>query len=490
MNEERVNERMNERISSESTKNMSLHKVSKPRVLVVDDDQEIFHFLKIKLVDQVESIELCSNPNEALKIIKDKSQLDNSQRYDLILCDLQMPGMNGIHLIREIRKFDDIAIILMTAYASVETAVEAIKIGADDYIVKPLNIPELKVTIEKAVVNRMIQSATPSGSADNVLDNNFVGRDPKMEHVFQVINKVSKVNVNVLLYGQSGTGKELVAKSIHKNGPRAKFPFVAVNCTAIPENLLESELFGHAKGSFTGAVTRRKGLVETANGGTLFLDEIGDMPIGLQGKLLRFIQEREFKAVGDDFLRSADVRIIAATHRSLKQECTTGKFREDLFYRLNVVCIEIPRLTDRKGDIPLLAEFFLKKYSQLNSKVKSFSAEAISKLKTYSWPGNIRELENVVERALVFCSGSSIEVPDLNLQPESFANETEVPNIFNRGLTLKEIEYRYIQHILKETAGKKEAAAHHLGIDRKTLYRKELDILANKAQESNDANPI
>ncbi len=474
---------MNEKDSSESTV-LNSQKILKPKVLVVDDDQEIFHFLKVKLVDQVKGIDLCSNPNEALKIIKDNAQLDSSERYDLILCDLQMPGMNGIHLIREIRKFDDIAIILMTAYASVETAVEAIKIGADDYIVKPLNVPELKVTIQKAVENRMIQASTPSTQKSENTDNNFIGRDPKMENVFQVINKVSKVNVNVLLYGQSGTGKELVAQSIHKNGPRGKFPFVAVNCTAIPENLLESELFGHAKGSFTGAVARRKGLIEAANGGTLFLDEIGDMPIGIQGKLLRFIQEREFKAVGDDFSRTADVRIIAATHRSLKQECVNGKFREDLYYRLNVVCVEIPKLADRKGDIPLLAEFFLKKYSQLNPRVKTFSPEAIAKLKTYSWPGNIRELENVVERALVFCAGTAIEVVDLNLQPETFSNDSEVPNIFNRGLTLKEIEYCYIQHILKETAGKKEAAAHHLGIDRKTLYRKELDILANKAQEN------
>ncbi len=471
--------------SSSDNEHLSQQKYSKPRVLVVDDDQEIFHFLKIKLADQVASIDLCSRPDEALKLIKANDLPDGTKRYNLILCDLQMPGMNGIHLIREIRKFDEIAIILMTAYASVETAVEAIKIGADDYIVKPLNIPELKVTIEKAVVNRVIQSASAPSGSENIVDGNFVGRDPKMEHVFNVISKVSKVNVNVLLYGQSGTGKELVAKSIHKNGPRSKFPFVAVNCTAIPENLLESELFGHAKGSFTGAVTRRKGLVETANGGTLFLDEIGDMPIGLQGKLLRFIQEREFKAVGDDFMRSADVRIIAATHRSLKTECANGKFREDLYYRLNVVCLEIPRLMDRKDDIPLLADFFLKKYAQLNPRVRSFSDSAMAKLKSYSWPGNIRELENVIERALVFCAGSSIETADLNLQTETISNDTEVPNIFNRGLTLKEIEYRYIQHILKETAGKKEAAAHHLGIDRKTLYRKELDILANKAQENN-----
>ncbi len=459
-----------------------LRKWSQPRVLVVDDDLEIFHFLKIKLSENVESLSQCANPNEAIKNIKDNLLLSTADKYNLILCDLQMPGMNGIHLIREIRKFSDIAIILMTAYGSVKTAVEAIKIGADDYVVKPLNVPELKLTIEKAISNRLLQSEPAKDSSDNVVDHNFVGRDPKMENVFQVINKVSKVNVNVLLYGQSGTGKELVARSIHKNGPRSKFPFVAVNCTAIPENLLESELFGHAKGSFTGAVNRRKGLVETANGGTLFLDEIGDMPIGLQGKLLRFIQEREFKAVGDDFLRSADVRIIAATHRSLKQECTNGKFREDLFYRLNVVCLEIPPLGDRKGDIPLLSEYFLKKYSQLNPRVKAFSEDALAHMKNYSWPGNIRELENVIERALVFCSGASIEVADLNLQIETQIGDSEVPNIFSRGFTLKEIEYRYIQHILKETAGKKEAAAHHLGIDRKTLYRKELDILANKTQ--------
>ncbi len=478
---------MSERVSSENTSAYHL-RIAKPRVLLIDDDVEIYQLLNIKLADQVTTLDHCIEPFEAIKKIKNNQQAGGHFYYNLILCDLQMPGINGIELIQEIRKFSDIAIVLITAFASVKTAVEAIRMGADDYIVKPFNIPELKVSMEKAIANRAIQAAPPGGpDAEYKLDNNFVGRDPKMQYVFEVINKVSKVNVNVLLYGQSGTGKELVARSLHKNGPRAKFPFVAVNCTAIPENLLESELFGHAKGSFTGAVARRKGLVETANGGTLFLDEIGDMPIGLQGKLLRFIQEREFKAVGDDFLRSADVRIIAATHRSLKLECTNGKFREDLYYRLNVVCIDIQKLADRKDDIPILADYFLKKYAQLNPRVKAFNNEAMAKLLSYSWPGNIRELENCIERGLVFCSGNTIEVTDLNLQIENPTSDSTTPNIFNRGLTLKEIEYQYIRHILKETAGKKEVAAHHLGIDRKTLYRKELDILGNKTEEMKES---
>jgi len=465
-------------------KSIGTMNLPKSKILIIDDDKDIFGFLKVKLLAENYELEHFLSAEEALEKIKNQCQAHGSSGYSLILCDLLMPRMSGINFIKEVRKIDDISIVIMTAFASIETAVEAMRIGADDYIIKPLNIPELKSIIQRVIKDKVVQResvANTEGEQDINFCYDLIGTDPQMQNVLRMIKKVSRASVNVLLCGQSGTGKELVAQSIHRNGPRAHQGFVAVNCTAIPENLLESELFGHAKGSFTGAISRRKGLIETAEGGTLFLDEIGDMPLALQGKLLRFIQEREYKLVGENLSKQADVRIIAATHRDLKKECKAGKFREDLYYRLNVICIEIPPLKNRINDIPLLAKHFLKKYSVLNPQITGFTESAMKKLMLQQWPGNIRELENTIERAMVFCNGKVIDACDIEVDFEKEVGQDESSNdIFSCGLTLREVEKRYIEYILKKTSGKKEIAAQLLGIDRKTLYRKELEINLNK----------
>jgi DNA-binding NtrC family response regulator len=457
----------------------------KSRILLVDDDPDTLGFLKIKLMAENYEIDQCLCGEEALDRIRRNIKLNGSSGYSLILCDLLMPKINGLHFINEARKLEETSIVIMTAFASIETAVEAMRIGADDYIIKPLNIAELKIVIQRVIKDNLAKKTFESDLGqdhDFHMSHDLIGTDPQMQNVLRMIKKVSRASVNVLLSGQSGTGKELVAQSIHRSGPRAQQAFVAVNCTAIPETLLESELFGHAKGSFTGAISRRKGLIECAEGGTLFLDEIGDMPQALQGKLLRFIQEREYKLVGENLAKHADVRIIAATHRDLKKECKAGKFREDLYYRLNVICIEIPPLKNRINDIPLLAKHFLKKYQSLSPQITGFSEAALKKMMMQNWPGNIRELENTIERAMVFCTGRCIEESDIEVETDrEVAREEANPDIFNCGLTLREVEKRYIEYVLRKTSGKKEIAAQLLGIDRKTLYRKEIEINMTKS---------
>ena len=456
---------------------------SKPlkiKILVVDDNLEIFEFLKYKLLAENYLFDHFLNAADALKKIKQNLKEIGSSGYDVILSDLKMPGMSGIEFSQEVRKISDTIVIMMSAYASVETAVEAMRVGADHYIIKPIHIMELKSIIQSLLKDRLIAKEAPElkrPTSDSSGANALIGKDPRMETVLTMIRRVAHTSVNVLLFGESGTGKELIAKAIHKSGPRGRQPFVALNCTAIPENLLESELFGHAKGAFTGAISRRKGLVEAAEAGTLFLDEIGDMPMALQGKLLRFIQEREYKLVGENNTKKADVRIIAASHRNLKSECKAGRFREDLYYRLNVVYIEIPTLNERAGDISLLAKHFLKKYSNLNPQVKDLTPGAIERLSAQDWPGNIRELENAVERAMVFCQTQYLDIGDFEYHSENLKPSIENQNdIFSLGMSLEELDHKYIDYILKKTVGKKDVAAKLLGINRKTLYRKEREI--------------
>ncbi len=461
---------------------MAVNKQTKIKVLVVDDNPEIFEFLKYKLLAEGYLLDHFLGATEALDKIK-KNYLDiGSSGYDVFLCDLMMPSMGGIEFTQEVRKLGDSSIVIMSAFASVENAVEAMRVGADHYIIKPLNVLELKSIFQGLLKDRTIlkEGLKSSGSLSVTAGvRSLIGNDPKMQDVLAMIKRVSHTSVNVLLFGESGTGKELIAQAIHKSGPRERRAFVAVNCTAIPENLLESELFGHAKGAFTGAISRRKGLVETAEGGTLFLDEIGDMPLALQGKLLRFIQEREYKLVGENIAKKADVRIIAASHRDLKSEYKAGRFREDLYYRLNVVYIEIPSLKKRNSDIPLLANHFIKKYSNLNPTVKGITAAAIERLILQEWPGNIRELENTIERAMVFCNTHLLNVCDIETNSEDRGLLNENPrDIFSLGMSLEELDNKYISYILKKTVGKKDIAAKLLGINRKTLYRKirEIDL--------------
>ena len=413
---------------------------------------------------------------EALTHLKDSAAL-NSTNVDLIISDINMPGMSGIEFTEIFKSMNSkVPVILITAFGSVETALESIRKGAFDYIVKPFKLSELSVTADRALGFSNLQKENQLLREKLYQGNSFagiLGKSHGMKEVFDLVQRVAQATANVLISGESGTGKERVARAIHDLGPRAKKPFIAINCTAIPDTLLESELFGHAKGSFTGAIQRKRGLFEEADGGTIFLDEIGDMDMNLQSKLLRVIQERKIRPVGDNVDHPVDVRILAATHKDLKAAIKNGTFREDLYYRLSVIPIVIPPLRHRPEDIPLLMEHFLKKYTAENgSPVKGFTPEAMSQLMGLPWEGNVRELENLVERLVVLAKNDMIKVSDLP-NAQTADSESFFAQSTNQVQTLDELEKRYIRFVLEKAGGKKEKAAQMLGINRRTLYRKE-----------------
>ena len=445
---------------------MSLNKI-----MIIDDDAAMGTMLSDFFQTQNYESVVFTSAVEALKNI--------NEDISLVITDLKMPEMDGMTFIGEALKLDPtLPIILVTAFGSIDTAIEATRKGAFHFLVKPLKLNELLVSAEKALHFRNIQRHNLILKNELRTKYSFagiIGKSAPMNNVFDLIQRVAPASANVLIHGDSGTGKELVARALHKLSPRVKNPFIAINCTAIPDTLLESELFGHAKGSFTGANQRKKGLFEEAEGGTLFLDEIGDMELSLQAKLLRVLQEKRIRAVGDNVDKSIDVRIVAATHKDLKQAIREGRFREDLYYRLSVIPITLPPLRHRREDIPLLAQFFLEKFSAENGRgLQGFSQTAMQYLMSLPWDGNIRELENVIERAVVLAKGPHIERADL---PQESAQPVE--NIFATAVeelpTLEDFEKRYIHFVLNKVGGKKEKAAHILGINRRTLYRKEIE---------------
>lgn len=445
--------------------------VSKKTIAIIDDEIEMRSMLNDFLKSEGYAIREFPNGKDALDALKDESSVD------LVITDLNMPQMNGLEFTRSFKALHpEIPVILITAFGTIETAVEAMRSNAFDYLTKPFKLTEISVKVARALHVKGLQ--TENQNLKNEINNarsfsGIIGKSPGMHEVFDLIQRVSHATANVLISGESGTGKEQVARAIHKNGPRAAKPFVAINCTAIPETLMESELFGHAKGSFTGAHQRKRGLFEEAEGGTLFLDEIGDMDLSLQSKLLRVLQEKKIRAVGENTDQPIDVRIIAATHKDLKAAIKNGTFREDLYYRLSVIPIVIPPLRHRREDIPLLAEHFLRKFSLANgSKVKGFSAAAMAKIMEMTWEGNVRELENWVERAVVLARGANIEAEDLPAISENTV-ETFYGAAVQQFPTVEELEKRYMKFILEKTGGKKEKAAQILGINRRTLYRKE-----------------
>ncbi|MBI3535455.1 MAG: sigma-54-dependent Fis family transcriptional regulator, partial [Deltaproteobacteria bacterium] len=394
----------------------------KGKIYIVDDDTEMQSMLRDFLTTQGYQTSIYSSAIEALKNLSSKPN-----DVDIIISDIKMPQMDGLEFTSELKKIlPEIPIILITAFGSIETAIEAMRKGAYHYIVKPFKLAEMSVNLERAFEYRRLQRENTVLKQEikrSFTLGGLLGKSQTMQSVFDLINRVSNATANVLITGESGTGKEMVARAIHQNGPRAAKPFIAINCTAIPETLLESELFGHAKGSFTGAIQRKKGLFEEAEGGTLFLDEIGDMDPYLQTKLLRVIQEKKLRPVGDNISKDIDVRLISATHKDLKTAIREGRFREDLFYRLSVIPIVIPPLRHRKEDIPLLAEFFFKKYAATNgAKAIGFSKKAINKLINLKWEGNVRELENMIERAIVLCKGPQIDDTDIP-SPETLSSE-------------------------------------------------------------------
>jgi DNA-binding NtrC family response regulator len=445
-------------------------------VLVIDDDAAMRSMVADFIRSEGHQVTESTLASEALSRIE-QGKCDLSS-LDLVIRDLNMPEMTGLEFIAKFRIIaPNVPIILITAFGSIETAIEAIRKGAFDYTTKPFKLAEMSLTVARALRFRDLHLENLRLQSEIEQTQSFrkiIGKSPGMREVFDLIRRVGPASANVLITGESGTGKERVANAIHSEGPRRTKPFIAINCTAIPEALLESELFGHAKGAFTGAVGRKRGLFEEAEGGTVFLDEIGDMNLALQAKLLRVIQEKRVRAVGENQDREIDIRIIAATHKDLKAAIKNGTFREDLYYRLSVIPIVIPPLRHRKEDIPLLADYFLKKYAaDNNSPVKGFSQEAIARLLSMSWEGNVRELENVIERAVVLTRGELIEAKDLPSAGEgsidSFFESTQSGTL----PTLDEIEKRYFKFVLDKTGGRKEKAAQILGVNRRTLYRKE-----------------
>ncbi|MGZ3744291.1 MAG: sigma-54-dependent transcriptional regulator [Pseudobdellovibrionaceae bacterium] len=451
----------------------------KSRILVVDDDPGMGALLEDFLKPQGYTVETYTSAVQAYNYLQNSQKEDpwSLEQIHLIITDLRMPGMDGLSFIEKCKALAPrIPIILITAFGSIDSAIEATKKGAFSYIVKPFKLSEMDITVERALQfgklnkqNEILRGVHRSAHSYA----GIIGKSAAMQSVFDLIQRVSGAMANVLIQGESGTGKELVAKAIHSQSPRTSKPFVAINCTAIPENLLESELFGHVKGSFTGAISNKKGLFEEAHGGTLFLDEIGDMDLALQAKLLRVLQDRKIRAVGDTHDKPIDVRIIAASHKDLKAGIRDGRFREDLFYRLSVIPVILPPLRHRLEDIPLLAYVFLDKYSSLNgTHVETFSKEAMQVLMGLSWEGNVRELENVIERAVVLCRGAQIEVSDLP-RGENSNSEMIFAQASEELPTLEDFEKRYIKYVLDRTGGRKEKAAHILGVNRRTLYRKE-----------------
>jgi two-component system, NtrC family, response regulator HydG len=449
---------------------------SKGHVLVVDDDKEARELIRDFLKTQDYVVTTLPSAVEALKALRPGGPL-GEDGVDLVVSDLRMAEMDGMQFLKAIRsERPEIPVILATGHGSIDTAIEAMRNGAYHYIVKPLKLAELGVLVENAMERRRLtreNTVLRKEVKRTWTLGQMLGKSPAMQTVFDLVGRVSASTANVLISGESGTGKEMVARAIHSQGPRASKSFIAINCTAIPENLLESELFGHAKGSFTGATGRKKGLIEEADGGTLFLDEIGDMSPPLQAKLLRVLQERKIRPVGDNQLYDVDVRVVAATHKDLKAAIREGVFREDLFYRLSVIPVVIPPLRERPEDIPLLAEHFLAKYSAANGgRVRGFTKGALAKLMSLRWQGNVRELENIVERAVVLCPGSLIDATDIP-DPEAQSPEEAFQGMTKDLPTVAQLEERYIRLVLEKSGGRKDKAAQILGLNRRTLYRKE-----------------
>lgn len=467
------------------------HEASKGHVVIVDDDQEMRSLLQDFLTNEGYQVTPFSLASDALAALEPGKPLTD---VDAVVSDIRMPGIDGLDFTSKMHQvLPDIPVILITAFGSIETAIDAMRRGAFHYVVKPFKLAEMGVHIDRAVEHRKLQrenSVLRQEIKRSWAVGNVIGKSAGMRAVFDLIARVSQATANVLITGESGTGKEMIARAIHESGPRANKPFVAINCTAIPETLLESELFGHAKGSFTGAIQRKRGLFEEANGGTLFLDEIGDMNVSLQSKLLRVIQEKKVRPVGDNVVRDIDVRIIAATHKDLKAAIKEARFREDLYYRLSVIPIVVPPLRNRKDDIPLLADYFLRKYAAMNgSRVTGFTKRAMNKLVNLKWEGNVRELENVIERAVVLASSALIDESDIP-SPETASPEQFFASSTMDFPTVDQLERRYISLVLEKTGGRKDKAAQILGINRRTLYRKEREyglITEDSPQDEMDA---
>jgi two-component system response regulator HydG len=443
----------------------------KAKILVVDDESSHRQMIKAVLSAEGYEIREAADGNQAIKAVEEKF-------HDLILMDIRMPGLSGIEALQKIKDISPgIPIIIMTAYASVNTAIDALKSGAYDYLTKPLDIEELKILVAKALQFQKLEQENIylKEQLNNRFDfSSIIGRSPAMKQLFETMALVAPSEAGVLIVGESGTGKELIANAIHQNSSRAQRPFIKVNCAALPETLLESELFGHEKGAFTGATARKQGRFQLAHNSSILLDEIGEMSPTTQAKILRVLQEREFEPIGSTQTIRVDTRVIAATNKNLEEEIKKGRFREDLYYRINVVTIAVPPLRERREDIPLLADFFLQRFAEKNRRViKGFTPRAMDLLMRYDWSGNVRELENVVERAVIMARGEMITPMEFPENLKELDVELKEPRLdLSPGRSLKEVEKEMILRTLAETDGNRTHAANILGISRRTLQLK------------------
>jgi DNA-binding NtrC family response regulator len=439
-----------------------------PSILIVEDEPKMRRLLEMNLADQGFTTHAAGDAESGLKLL-------NSEKIDLVVTDFKLPGMNGVEFLQAIRRANAaLPVVIMTAYGSVESAVEAMKLGASDYVLKPFSLAEMVMVIRKEIDSRNLREENRSlreALGHRYEYGNVVAKSEKMQNVLALVERVAPTNSTVLLGGESGVGKDLIARAIHEHSTRASGPFLKINSTAIPENLLESELFGYEKGAFSGATTAKPGKFELADKGTLFLDEIGDVPPGIQVKLLRVIQEREFERLGGTKTLKVDVRLVAATNRDLRAALEEGTFRQDLYYRLNVVAIDVPPLREHKEDIPALANFFVQRFAQASGKnISGIAPDAIERLVQFRWPGNVRELENVIERAITFASGRVLSATDIHLD-EGARPASAVP-ILPEGMTLDQWEQEIIREALRRANGNKSQAARALGLSRNALrYR-------------------
>ena len=444
-------------------------------ILVVEDEAKMLRLLQLQLQGAGCQVSMADSAERGLEILEQNSALPN--KFSLVITDLRLPGMDGLEFLKKVQSsFPSLPIIVMTAFGTVETAVEAMKAGASDYVLKPFSLEDMMMTIDKvlelhALRDENIKLKTELGRRYDF--GHIIGRSPNMQEVFDAASRVAPTRTTVLLGGESGTGKGLLARAIHFHSPRKDAPFTKINCSSIPENLMESELFGYEKGAFTGATQPHPGKFEQAHGGTVFLDEIGDVPVAVQVKLLRVLQEREFERLGSTKTTQVDVRIIAATNQDLRAALEQGTFREDLYYRLNVLPINLPPLRQRKEDIPYLIDHFLEKFSaDTGGRIKEITPAAVNKLAAYHWPGNVRELENIIERAMVLARSDSIGADDVHLdQARAAALQGEVAFLPD-GMTLDQYEQQLIREALSRADNNKSQAARLLGLTRNALrYR-------------------
>jgi DNA-binding NtrC family response regulator len=449
----------------------------KPSILIIEDEAKLRHLIELQLTDEGFQVHSAGDAETGLKFLQ-------KQPVDLVVTDFKLPGMSGLDFLHAAKRIDaHLPIIVMTAYGTVESAVDAMKAGASDYVLKPFSLAELVIVIRKELATRELREENRSlreALGRRYEYKSIVANSEKMQTVLALVERVAPTNATVLLGGESGVGKDLIARAIHEHSHRASGPFVKINSTAIPENLLESELFGYEKGAFSGAVSMKPGKFELADKGTLFLDEIGDIPPAIQVKLLRVLQEREFERLGGTKTLKVDVRLIAATNRDLRAALEEGSFREDLYYRLNVVAIDIPPLRDHKEDIPALANFFLEKFVRDSGKsIRSITPQALKLLMDFHWPGNVRELENIIQRGVALSAGGALDVADIHLDgaarrssPQGDGAPGAAHHVLPEGMTLEQWEDETIREALRRANGNKSQAARALGLSRNALrYR-------------------